>query len=320
MQELGSVKRDEVASYLGYLLRRARIAAAQLGAESTDSGAFAALAGATPAVPSSSGPAESLEAEGGYLRYLAILVVIIKHGPVSQQWLAEYLKINRSVMVKLIDVLERRGDVVRARNSADRRSYALAVTVPGRRRAKALSAQARRLSRELVAPLSAAEVRRLVGLLGELVGPRFSPELPRTLLESPVWLVTIAHEHMEAGGDERLEPLGLSVRTYVSLALLSGMACSQTELATHMLIGPAATVDLVDELERRGAVHRVRNVADRRSYNLEVTPEGQRLQVLGRDVIAASTAEFTKSLDREANEELLGLLGKLTSADSKTAS
>jgi DNA-binding MarR family transcriptional regulator len=292
VQELGSVNRNEVASYLGYLLRRARIAAAQLGTDSD--------------------PPESLDAEGGRLRCLAILLVIIQHGPVSQQWLAKYLKINRSVMVKLIDVLERRGDVVRARNAADRRSYALGVTASGRAHAKTLSASVRRLSRELATALSAAELRRLVGLLSELVGPRFSPELPRALLDSPIWLITTAHEHMEAFGDERLEPLGLSVRTYVSLAVLSGMARSQTELATHMLIGPAATVDLVDELERRGAARRVRNLTDRRSYSLEVTTEGQRLQVLGREVIAGSTAEFTKNLDRESNEELVALLGRLT--------
>ncbi len=292
MQELGSVNRNEVASYLGYLLRRARIAAAQLGTDSD--------------------PPESLDAEGGRLRCLAILLVIIQHGPVSQQWLAKYLKINRSVMVKLIDVLERRGDVVRARNAADRRSYALGVTASGRAHAKTLSASVRRLSRELATALSAAELRRLVGLLSELVGPRFSPELPRALLDSPIWLITTAHEHMEAFGDERLEPLGLSVRTYVSLAVLSGMARSQTELAKHMLIGPAATVDLVDELERRGAARRVRNLTDRRSYSLEVTTEGQRLQVLGREVIAGSTAEFTKNLDRESNEELVALLGRLT--------
>jgi DNA-binding MarR family transcriptional regulator len=292
VQELGSVNRNEVASYLGYLLRRARIAAAQLGTDSD--------------------PPESLDAEGGRLRCLAILLVIIQHGPVSQQWLAKYLKINRSVMVKLIDVLERRGDVVRARNAADRRSYALGVTASGRAHAKTLSASVRRLSRELATALSAAELRRLVGLLSELVGPRFSPELPRALLDSPIWLITTAHEHMEAFGDERLEPLGLSVRTYVSLAVLSGMARSQTELAKHMLIGPAATVDLVDELERRGAARRVRNLTDRRSYSLEVTTEGQRLQVLGREVIAGSTAEFTKNLDRESNEELVALLGRLT--------
>jgi DNA-binding MarR family transcriptional regulator len=292
VQELGSVNRNEVASYLGYLLRRARIAAAQLGTDSD--------------------PPESLDAEGGRLRCLAILLVIIQHGPVSQQWLAEYLKINRSVMVKLIDVLERRGDVVRARNAADRRSYALGVTASGRAHAKTLSASVRRLSRQLATALSAAELRRLVGLLSELVGPRFSPELPPALLDSPIWLITTAHEHMEAFGDERLEPLGLSVRTYVSLAVLSGMARSQTELATHMLIGPAATVDLVDELERRGAARRVRNLTDRRSYSLEVTTEGQRLQVLGREVIAGSTAEFTKNLDRESNEELVALLGRLT--------
>ena len=295
MQELGSVNRNEVASYLGYLLRRARIAAAQLGTDSD--------------------PPESLDAEGGRLRCLAILLVIIQHGPVSQQWLAKYLKINRSVMVKLIDVLERRGDVVRARNAADRRSYALGVTASGRAHAKTLSASVRRLSRELATALSAAELRRLVGLLSELVGPRFSPELPRALLDSPIWLITTAHEHMEAFGDERLEPLGLSVRTYVSLAVLSGMARSQTELAKHMLIGPAATVDLVAirfAKPRHAGARRVRNLTDRRSYSLEVTTEGQRLQVLGREVIAGSTAEFTKNLDRESNEELVALLGRLT--------
>src|SRR5580658_2012691 len=48
--------------------------------------------------------------DGRHPRDIAILRVIADNAPVSQQLLADYLAINRSVMVKLIDVLEAGGE------------------------------------------------------------------------------------------------------------------------------------------------------------------------------------------------------------------
>src|ERR671924_1191291 len=57
---------------------------------------------------------------------------LLAEGPISQQALGEQLGIDRTTIVELIDELEQQGVVVRRRNPADRRSYALTLTPKGR--------------------------------------------------------------------------------------------------------------------------------------------------------------------------------------------
>jgi len=74
------------------------------------------------------------------------VLILLAKGPISQQELGEQLGIDRTTIVELIDELERHGAVVRRRNAADRRSYALVLTPKGRafqiRAAKAFEAAA----------------------------------------------------------------------------------------------------------------------------------------------------------------------------------
>jgi len=65
------------------------------------------------------------------VRLCGVLNLLAK-GPISQQELGEQLGIDRTTIVELIDELERQGVVVRRRNAADRRSYALSLTPKGR--------------------------------------------------------------------------------------------------------------------------------------------------------------------------------------------
>jgi len=277
-------KRDEVASYVGYLLRRAHLTAGEC---------LALHQGFEP-------------------KAAAILEVIESNGPVSQQWLAGYLDLNRSVMVKLIDGLEASGDVARRRNPEDRRSYALEVTPAGRRRIGELETLARGVTAELTSRLSAVERARLNELLSALLAPHFDPPLPPVLKEMTGFLVAHAHHRLVGLCDEALSPFGLATRTFVAIAVLeTGEPWAQHELGSWLLIGPAATVELVDELESLGAVRRHRSSLDRRSYALVVTDTGQRLLAEARPAVARSSEQFTQPLSDTENEELVGLLARL---------
>ncbi len=292
--------RTHFASYLGYLLRRASLHAGQVCEEDQS-----LAAGQVP-------PDLWSGHDSGYLRDLAMLLVLDRTGPMSQQALAKRLTINRSVMVKLIDALEAEGHVVRARNAADRRSYALEVTPAGREHMSALFEVAREVSRRMCEELSQRETKRFTKLMRALVAPSLPKgAVPEELLALPVWLIVTAQEQMGELGDACLAPLGLTVRTYVALAVLSGTSLTQAELAAHMMIGPAATVDLVDELERRAAVLRTRGSKDRRTYLLSVTPSGAELAVGGRALIADAASSFAASLEETDHEELLGLLERV---------
>ena len=280
--------RHEVASYVGYLLRRAHLAV---------------------------GDCQAMH-EGFQPKAAAILELIEWNGPVSQQWLAAYLELNRSVMVKLIDDLEASGDVARRRNPDDRRSYALEVTPSGRHRLGDLEQLARAVTAEFTSRLSVPERARLNELLARLLAPHFDPPLPPVLTEMTGFLVAHGHHRLVGICDEALRPFGLATRTFVALSVLeTGEPWAQHELGAWLFIGPAATVELVDELESLGAVRRDRSAADRRSYALAVTDAGRRLVAQAKPAVQEAARVFTSPLGEEENEELVSLLARLVGAD-----
>jgi DNA-binding MarR family transcriptional regulator len=94
---------------------------------------------------------------------------LLAEGPISQQAVGEQLGIDRTTVVELIDELEQQGIVVRRRNPADRRSYALTLTPRGRtvqkRAARAFDAAAD----EFFDALEPAERQMLLGMLQRLI-------------------------------------------------------------------------------------------------------------------------------------------------------
>lgn len=275
-------RRSQPARTLGVLLRRSRLVLCGL-----------------------SGAAEA------DVRRLAVMSVLAGGEASSQQRLARYLSINPSVMVGLIDELERNGFVERRRRESDRRSYAVTLSEAGRREAAVLGVRLDRVFDLLLSPLDEAAVRRLVALLSRLVSPHYEPPLPPVLACSPAFLVTAAAEQLEAQCDALLKPLDASVRTFVALAVVGGMACSQASLASTLFLSPAATVDLVDTLESKGLVRRARPPSDRRRYSLELTARGQELLAGCHPALTKATAGYTSQLDTAENRELLALLEAL---------
>jgi DNA-binding MarR family transcriptional regulator len=75
--------------------------------------------------------------------HAGILRVVDTSGGISQQSLAEHLRILPSRLVVLIDELEERGMVERRADPADRRSYALHLTNKGRDTMKGIGRVAR---------------------------------------------------------------------------------------------------------------------------------------------------------------------------------
>jgi DNA-binding MarR family transcriptional regulator len=103
------------------------------------------------------------------IKHFGCLTVIADEGRISQQYLGERLRVDRTTIVAIVDDLERRDLVVRRRNPADRRAYALEATDAGRRWLDGTHDRLMAAQDELLGALSPSERRQLVGLLQRLL-------------------------------------------------------------------------------------------------------------------------------------------------------
>ena len=80
------------------------------------------------------------------------------------------------------------------------------------------------------------------------------------------------------------------------------------------LLGRSPVVPLIDSLETRGLVARVRSSADRRNYELRLTAEGTKVLGALRGIAERHEAELLAPLTSEQSAQLGILLARLASA------
>jgi MarR family transcriptional regulator, lower aerobic nicotinate degradation pathway regulator len=123
--------------------------------------------------------AEALAQEGLRRQHFAVLVALAEQGAASQADLGRRLWIDRSDMHAVLADLERDGLVARVRDDRDRRRNVVALTRPGETTLARLEARVESAQEALLAPLSAAERRQLVTLLGRIVAGQRAAAAPR---------------------------------------------------------------------------------------------------------------------------------------------
>jgi len=78
--------------------------------------------------------------------------------------------------------------------------------------------------------------------------------------------------------DQKLAPLEISHAQWIVVMLLGdGAAATAAELCKILIYDPGAMTRLLDRLEKKGVLRRVRAKGDRRTVRLELTAEGKRL-------------------------------------------
>ena len=107
--------------------------------------------------------------DGPHPRNFSLVVALMSMGPISQQQLAEKMRVNRSLVVGIVDELERRGWLERRRDPDDRRSYRLHVTPAGERAVAEMRPKVLAANRVMAARLTDDERARLHQLLRELI-------------------------------------------------------------------------------------------------------------------------------------------------------
>jgi DNA-binding MarR family transcriptional regulator len=270
---------DALADYTGYLLRSAFLKASAIAARRFEAGTHPRDAG--------------------------VLITLVNSGPVSQQELVERLDVNRTLMVKLIDDLERRGLVTRVRNPEDRRAYALHPTPEGREALTNMLPTMAEAEAELAEPLSPQEIERLKALLRPLIAA------PADLGQRLGFLLSKAHHRFHDRADRELEPLELQIRHFGALTALADGVPSQRELADRLTVSTPVVVEMVDALEARGLVERRRDPNDRRSNALHVTEKGQETLKTAVERLNAANQELTAPIGIDGDRELRSLVRKL---------
>jgi DNA-binding MarR family transcriptional regulator len=251
--------------------------------------------------------------DGPHPRVFAVLTTLAESGPMSQQRLAEQLRVNRTLMVAVADELERDGLVERRRDPADRRAYALHLTPAGEAARAALGAELRHAEREMTARLDDAEQERLNALLLALVTHGEQRSVPPALADRTGFLISVAHLTSRDRANELLRPHGIVVRDVGLMSLLDAHGPStQQALARRLAVSATMITQIVDEAEARGLVERRRNPDDRRSYLVTLLPEGERKLAEGRRAAAILAAEIEATLGPDGDRDLRALLRKLT--------
>jgi DNA-binding MarR family transcriptional regulator len=114
--------------------------------------------------------------------------------------------------------------------------------------------------------------------------------------------------------DETLEEHGLSFVEWHVLAKLAQAPEGRRaagELAANVELSSAAMTNRLDRLEKNGLVHRVPDEIDRRSVQIQLTPEGRAVYERTVGAQAAKEAIVAEALDTRQQDQLNDLLRRL---------
>lgn len=112
--------------------------------------------------------------------------------------------------------------------------------------------------------------------------------------------------------DVALEPRGLTHAQWIPLLKLHwGEASTVAELARECQLDAGAMTRLLDRLEAKGLVTRVRSSSDRRVVNLELTPEGRATASQIPEVLCAVQNQMLEPLSLDEWQQLRGFLRRV---------
>jgi DNA-binding GntR family transcriptional regulator/DNA-binding MarR family transcriptional regulator len=113
----------------------------------------------------------------------------------------------------------------------------------------------------------------------------------------------------------RLEPLGLKANHVQVLVYLSGNpGASQRSLVEALRVTPSTIVELIDDLEVRALVRRLRNPLNRRASVVSLTANGRTMLDRALALSRAVEQDLLAPLDTRDRERLLGYLHTLDAA------
>ena len=112
--------------------------------------------------------------------------------------------------------------------------------------------------------------------------------------------------------DRELAPIDISAAQYVILVMLhSGEMDSASRLCQGVSYDPGAMTRMIDRLERKGLVRRVRCGKDRRKVNLELTDAGKAIYPKLVEAAVRTANRFLRGFTQAEARELERLLRRM---------
>jgi DNA-binding MarR family transcriptional regulator len=109
----------------------------------------------------------------------AVLISVRERPDLDQSTLASIVAFDKSTLGVVVDKLEKRGTIKRARDAVDKRRYTLRITAKGRSLLGAMQMSVLKSETELLSPLNLAEQKKLKSLLNKLLdGQLLAGRLP----------------------------------------------------------------------------------------------------------------------------------------------
>ncbi len=132
-----------------------------------------------------------------------------------------------------------------------------------------------------------------------------NPRCPRRI----AFLLTQLGSDAAAAFEQALAPLGLTASEAGLLRLVGrNPGIGQKAASEQLGVGPSRVVAVLDRLERQGHVERRRSTTDRRSHEVYLTTEGERLLAELRPIAEPHDTAFTGALGDADLERLVGYL------------
>jgi DNA-binding MarR family transcriptional regulator len=116
-----------------------------------------------------------LSAYGLTPRHGFTLSHLCENGPTSQQSLLDVLEVDPSVLVAILNDLEKAGLAERKRDPEDRRRHIVEMSDQGRTALTAMEGTINTIERELLADLSTTDADQLRSLLSKVRSPASTP-------------------------------------------------------------------------------------------------------------------------------------------------
>jgi len=144
--------------------------------------------------------------------------------------------------------------------------------------------------------------------------------LPEAVTDRIGALLFVASQSAQELANARLAAETLNVRQFGVLNLLSAGALSQREISRRLKIDTSAMVGIVDALEARSFVQRVRSSSDRRANEIHLTAVGRRTLERGRVALGGAADEFLAPLEPDERDRLRDYLLRLVERARSDAS